>query len=201
MGSELESDTQRVLRAIRYAALKHRNQTLSDGLTPYVSHVFRVTYILRDLFGVDDHEVIVAAILHDVIEDTGTAADEIAQLFGQTIATYLEALTKNEALPKKLRDREYDEKLFNASEIVQIAKLADIYDNLSARIGTPKLASTLANARRILAGFERTIRTRRGKEALRRVEALITEIEEQPFGKRQTERNGSARTQSAAVTD
>jgi (p)ppGpp synthase/HD superfamily hydrolase len=174
---ELESDTQRVLRAIRYAALKHRAQTLSDGLTPYLSHVFRVTYVLRVLFEVDEEEIILATILHDVVEDTGTPQEEIVQLFGKTVGLYVEALTKNEALPKKLRDLEYAEKLFNASEIVQIAKLADIYDNLSARIGTPKLGTTLENARRIMAGFQTTIRTRRGRNALGRVAALIAEIE------------------------
>jgi hypothetical protein len=177
MRSELESGTQVVLRAFRYAAIKHRYQTLSDGQTPYFSHVVRVTFILRDLFDIDDQEIIVATILHDVVEDTGTSLDEIDQLFGRTIAYYVEALTKNEALPKRRREREYDERLFNAPEIVQIAKLADIYDNLSARIGTSKLSNTLENALRITAGFEKTIRTRRGKNALRHVRSLIAEIE------------------------
>jgi (p)ppGpp synthase/HD superfamily hydrolase len=178
MRSELESGTQQVLRAFRYAAIKHRYQTLTDGQTPYFSHVVRVTFILRDLFDIDDQDIIVATVLHDVVEDTGTSLDEIDQLFGRTIAYYVEALTKNEALPKRRRELEYDERLFNAPEIVQIAKLADMYDNLSARIGTPKLQNTLENARRITAGFEKTIRTRRGKNALRHVRILITEIEE-----------------------
>jgi guanosine-3',5'-bis(diphosphate) 3'-pyrophosphohydrolase len=179
MPSELESGIQPILRAFRYAAVKHRYQTLSDGQTPYFSHIARVTYILCDLFHIDDQEVIIAAIIHDVVEDTGTPLEEIGQLFGRTIAHYVEALTKNEALPKKRREREYDEKLFNAAEIVQIAKLADIYDNLSARIGTPKLVGTLENARRITKGFERTLRTRRGKNALRHARLLIGEIENQ----------------------
>ncbi|HEX3443408.1 MAG TPA: HD domain-containing protein [Chthoniobacterales bacterium] len=178
MRSELESGTQRVLRAFRYAAIKHRYQTLSDGQTPYFSHVVRVTFIVRDLFDIDDQDIIVATILHDVVEDTGTSLNEIDQLFGRTIAYYVEALTKNEALPRRRREQEYDERLFNAPEIVQIAKLADMYDNLSARIGTPKLQNTLENARRITAGFEKTIRTRRGKNALRHVRVLIAEIED-----------------------
>jgi (p)ppGpp synthase/HD superfamily hydrolase len=175
----LNSDTQMVLRAFHYAAVKHRNQTLSDGVTPYFSHVVRVTYILRDLFDIDDQEIIVATILHDVVEDTETTLDEIARLFGKTIAVYVDALTKNDTLPKKMRDHEYDKKLFNASEVVQIAKLADIYDNLSARLGTPKLPSTLENAERITAGFKKTIRTKRGRNALRQVRNLMSEIQSQ----------------------
>ena len=178
MRSELESDTQLVLRAFRYAAIKHRYQTLADGQTPYFSHIARVTYILRDLFDINDQQIMVAAILHDVVEDTGTSLDEISQLFGRTIAYYIEVLTKDEALPKGRREREYDERLFNAPEIVQIAKLADIYDNLSARTGTAKLQSTLQNAQRIAMGFEKTIGTRRGKNALRHVRLLMAEIED-----------------------
>lgn len=196
MPSELESGTQLVLRAFRYAAVKHRYQTLSDGQTPYFSHVVRVTFILRDLFDIDDQQIIVATILHDVVEDTGTSLDEISQLFGRTIAYYVEVLTKNEALPKRRREREYDERLFNAPEIVQVAKLADIYDNLSGRVGTSKLQSTLENAQRITAEFQKTIRTRRGKNALRHVRLLIAEIENRlpsPLGS--IAEPGPARTQ------
>ena len=191
MRSELESGTQLVLRAFRYSALKHRYQTLPDGQTPYFAHVVRVTFILRDLFDIDDQDIIIATILHDVVEDTGTSLDEIDQLFGRTIAYYVEALTKNEALPKRRREREYDERLFNAPEIVQIAKLADMYDNLSARVGTPKLQNTLENARRISGGFERTIRTRRGKNALRHVRLLIAEVEKIGPTPGQIERSGT----------
>jgi (p)ppGpp synthase/HD superfamily hydrolase len=184
MEPELGSGTQRILRAFQYAATKHRYQILSDGQTPYFSHVVRVTFILRDLFDIDDQQALIATILHDVVEDTGTSLDEIAQFFGRTIANYVGILTKDDALPKRRREREYHERLFNAAEIVQIAKLADIYDNLSVRIGTPKLPGTLENARRITAGFEKTIRSSRGKNALRRVRRLIVEIEtRQPPGR------------------
>jgi (p)ppGpp synthase/HD superfamily hydrolase len=202
MESELESGTQRILRAFQYAAVKHRDQTLADGQTPYFSHVARVTFILRDLFEIDDQEAIIAAILHDIVEDTGTSLDEIAQFFGRTIANYVGILTKDDALPKRSREREYHERLFNAAEIVQIAKLADIYDNLSVRIGTPKLPSTLENARRITAGFEETIRSGRGKSALRRIRVLIAEIEtrlalaDQRLGRRVSRERKTSRQRS-----
>ena len=180
MDSELSSPLQTTLRAFRYAAFKHRDQKMSDGITPYFSHVVRVTWILRDLFGVHDQNVIIATILHDVIEDTSTTETEIAAEFGPTAARYVGLLTKDESLPKKQREREYDEKLKNAPEIVKVAKLADIYDNLCARIGTPKLASTLANARRITEAFSRTMAGARGLQALAHVQGLIAEIEALP---------------------
>jgi (p)ppGpp synthase/HD superfamily hydrolase len=132
-----------------------------------------------------------------VVEDTATTLEELTGLFGKTIAHYVDALTKDDALPKQRREREYDEKLLNAPEIVQIAKLADIYDNLSARVGTPKLRGTLENAQRLVAGFEKTIRTRRGKKALRHVRRLIAEIEEARPAPGKTVKTGAARTRNA----
>jgi guanosine-3',5'-bis(diphosphate) 3'-pyrophosphohydrolase len=181
--SVLNSPTQIVLQAFRYAALKHRQQTLPDGLTPYFVHVVRVCWILRDVFQIKDTATIVASILHDVVEDTNTGVEEIEELFGKTIAQYVDLLTKDPALPKRQRDRDYDEKLLNAPEPVQIAKLADLYDNLSRRIGTPRLPSTIKNARRLATKFERLLTSRRGRAALNRVQQLISEIESTDLGR------------------
>jgi guanosine-3',5'-bis(diphosphate) 3'-pyrophosphohydrolase len=180
--SELDSPTQIVLQAFRYAAFKHHQQTLSDGVTPYFAHVVRVNWILRDLFHIKDTPTIIAAILHDVVEDTDTDIEEIEELFGGTIAQYVDLLTKNQALPKREREREYDNKLENAPENVQIAKLADLYDNLSRRIGTPRLPSTVKNARRLAEKFNRLLTSKRGRSALYHVQRLILEIEQTELG-------------------
>lgn len=177
MPSELQSPTQSILGAIRYAASRHRHQMLSDGYTPYISHVFRVTWILRDHFNVDDHDLIIATLLHDVIEDTPATQNEITKRFGPKVAGYVEALTKDESLPKKHREKEYLDRLVQAPEPVQIAKLADVFDNLSARIGTVKLRRTLENARRLTAAFSETIVSAKARRALSCVQQLISEIE------------------------
>jgi (p)ppGpp synthase/HD superfamily hydrolase len=182
--SELNSPTQIVLQAFRYAALKHRQQTLADGVTPYFVHVVRVCWILRDVFQIKDTATIVASILHDVVEDTGTGIEEIEELFGKTIAQYVDLLTKNPTLPKRQREREYDEKLLNAPEAVQIAKLADLYDNLTRRIGTTRLPSTIKNARRLAAKFDLLLTSRRGRAALGRLQQLISEVDSTELGPR-----------------
>jgi (p)ppGpp synthase/HD superfamily hydrolase len=181
--SELNSQTQIVLQAFRYAALKHRQQTLADGVTPYFVHVVRVCWILRDVFQVKDSATIVASILHDVVEDTATGIEEIEELFGKTIAQYVDLLTKDPALPKRQREREYDEKLLNAPETVQIAKIADLYDNLSRRIGTTRLPSTIKNARRLAGKFELLLTSRRGRAALGRLQQLISEVDSTDLGR------------------
>ena len=183
--SELNSPTQIVLEAFRYAALKHGQQTLADGVTPYFVHVVRVCWVLRDVFQIKDTATIVASILHDVVEDTGTGIEEIEELFGKTIAQYVDLLTKDPALPKRQREREYDEKLLNAPETVQIAKIADLYDNLSRRIGTTRLPSTIKNARRLATKFELLLSSGRGRAALGRLQQLISEIESTELGRLQ----------------
>jgi (p)ppGpp synthase/HD superfamily hydrolase len=181
--SELNSPTRIVLQAFRYAALKHRQQTLADGETPYFVHVVRVCWILRDVFQIKDTASIVASILHDVVEDTNTSIEEIEELFGKTIANYVDLLTKDPTLPKRQREHDYDEKLLNAPETVQIAKLADLYDNLTRRIGTTRLPSTIKNARRLAGMFEPLLKSRRGQAAVGRLQQLISEIESSELGR------------------
>ena len=159
---------------------------LSDGVTPYFAHVVRVSWILRDLFKIKDTATIVAGILHDVVEDTDTSLQEIEDQFGKTIAQYVDLLTKNQALPKRQRERDYDEKLLNAPENVQIAKLADLYDNLSRRIGTQRLPPTVKNARRVADKFEQLLTSKRARAALSRVQQLISEIEDTELRRRPT---------------
>jgi len=115
--------------AVAFAARKHRNQTRKDKTTPYVSHVYRVALTVRDVFGCSDPQALVAALLHDTIEDTTTDYDEVAEQFGTLIADLVAALTKNMALPEQQREDEYDSRLARADWRARLIKLADAYDN------------------------------------------------------------------------
>ncbi|MEO7931554.1 MAG: HD domain-containing protein [Chthoniobacterales bacterium] len=166
-----------VLRAAAFAARKHRSQTRADGVTPYFSHVTRVTFVLRDLYGIDDPTALAAAFLHDTLEDTDTDYDELADNFGKLVADYVVALTKNAMLPKNVRDTEYFARLAAAPEVVQIIKLADCYDNVTDRAGGPKMPKTMETAKKLLVQFEPNLRTEAGKKASRFLQTLISEIE------------------------
>ena len=168
---------QELLKAASYAARKHGDQKRADGFTPYFAHVSRVTLILRHHFKVQDNEVLTAALLHDVIEDTNTDHDEIAEIFGARVARYVILLTKNKLLSKKLREAEYERKLRRAPEIVQIAKLADVFDNLSDRVGSNKLPKTAETAKKWLKIFKAKLKSTSGKLAHRKVSQLLLEIE------------------------
>ena len=81
-------------RAYVYAMKAHGTQTRASG-DPYFSHPLEVAAILTDL-KLDD-ATIVAALLHDTIEDTEATRAEIDQIFGQKIGVLVEGLTKLKA--------------------------------------------------------------------------------------------------------
>ncbi len=80
-----------VLKAYEVGAKAHDGQTrLSGG--PYISHPIAVAQILADM-GLDG-QTIAAAILHDVVEDTETALEDLETLFGDEIASLVDGVSK-----------------------------------------------------------------------------------------------------------
>ncbi len=78
-------------RAVEYANQKHCNQKRKDG-SPYIIHPLAVAAIVTEI-GLDT-DAILAALLHDCIEDTDASHDEIAKIFGVTVAELVEGVTK-----------------------------------------------------------------------------------------------------------
>ena len=85
-------------------------------------------------------------------------------------------LTKNPLLPKKQREQDYQQRLSTAPEPVIIAKMADLYDNLSDRINSHKLRRTAATAERLLKVFASRVKTPVGRGAHEKLSALLEEI-------------------------
>ena len=84
-------DTQRLFSAFTYADNAHAGQLRKDG-SPYITHPLAVAEIVAELEL--DTDSIIAALLHDCIEDTGATHEEIAKLFGNTVADLVEGVTK-----------------------------------------------------------------------------------------------------------
>ena len=142
----------RLLRAAAFAARAHRQQWRKDGQTPYVSHVFRVCLTVRQVFGVDDDDVLTAALLHDTIEDTLTDFDDIESHFGPQIAGWVRALTKDKREQEPVRENKYIEELAVSPWQVKACKLADVHDNLLDSEGFPpdRRAKTFRRSRQYL---------------------------------------------------
>ena len=86
-----QADIEQVWAAYRYAAFAHQGQTRRSG-EPYISHPVAVACILAKLHL--DLPTLLAALLHDVVEDTGVAISEISERFGKQVAELVEGLTK-----------------------------------------------------------------------------------------------------------
>ena len=116
-------------RAVSFAARKHAGQLRKDGQTPYFAHPVRVAIIVQHVFGHADETALVAALLHDVIEDTTVDYDKLSEDFGCDVANAVAALSKDSRLPEEQREAEYDRQLSAASWQARLVKLADVYDN------------------------------------------------------------------------
>lgn len=135
------------LEAVSFAARRHRHGLRKDGRTPYVAHVFRVTMTVRDVFGCDDPTALVAALLHDTIEDTGADFDEIEEHFGRPVAECVAALTKNASLPEPEREADYDRRLAAGPWQARLVKLADTHDNFLDASSSTQVATERIRAR------------------------------------------------------
>ena len=78
-------------RAFRYAEAQHAGQLRKSG-EPYIIHPLHVAIIVAELEL--DMDAIIAALLHDCIEDTGSTHEDIAKLFNPTVADIVEGVTK-----------------------------------------------------------------------------------------------------------
>ena len=85
-------DLDRVRSAYEYAAAAHADQKRRDG-SPYVTHCIATAEIIYTELGLDE-ERIIAALLHDVIEDTPITHEDVKKLFGSTVADIVEGVTK-----------------------------------------------------------------------------------------------------------
>lgn len=120
-----------VFRALEFAAHKHRDQRRKDAdATPYINHPIQLARLLIDDGGLTDTDVIVAAILHDTVEDTRTTTEELEREFGAAVARLVMEVTDDKRLPKDVRKRLQVEQAATLSRGARLVKLADKICNL-----------------------------------------------------------------------
>ncbi|MDH5632090.1 MAG: HD domain-containing protein [Gammaproteobacteria bacterium] len=131
-------DTGLVLKALDFAADKHRHQRRKGAeASPYINHPIDLANVLWHEGGVTDAVVIAAAILHDTIEDTETTIDELRNLFGERICEIVLEVTDDKDLPPDQRKRIQVEKAPHASHMAKQVKLADKICNLRDILAYP----------------------------------------------------------------
>lgn len=107
-----EEQMERIRRGYEFAAEAHKTQKRRSG-EPYIIHPIAVATILAKELEMTDNTVI-AAFLHDVVEDTDHTIEEIQELFGEDVAKLVDAVTK-----RKKANYEYSKQVDNYRQILE----------------------------------------------------------------------------------
>jgi guanosine-3',5'-bis(diphosphate) 3'-pyrophosphohydrolase len=163
-----------VIRALAFAADKHKNQRRKDReASPYINHPIALAQILVNEASVTDPVAVVAAVLHDTVEDTDTTLDELTAVFGAEVAGIVAEVTDDKALSKEERKRLQEVHAPTASFRAQQVKLADKIGNLRDLASSPPARWDLERKRAYFDWAKRVIDGVRGRHQA--LEALFDE--------------------------
>jgi len=155
----------RLTEAYDYAARHHRDQRRNGGLAePYVNHVIEVAArVARSPLA--DEDTVIAALLHDIVEDTlGTEAEIVAR-FGAPVAAMVMEVTDDKTLPKAERKLRQEASSAGKSPGAKRIKLADKTANLTALVESPPVDWETARRTAYVDWAERVIAGCRGVDA------------------------------------
>jgi guanosine-3',5'-bis(diphosphate) 3'-pyrophosphohydrolase len=132
------NDLTTLIQAINFAAKKHRSQKRkgADG-EPYINHPLEVLNLLTSVGKIEDFNVLIAAVLHDTIEDTKTTKEEIIELFGAEVCEMVLELTDDKTLPKPVRKQLQIEHVPYISKDAKQIKLCDKISNIRDILENP----------------------------------------------------------------
>jgi guanosine-3',5'-bis(diphosphate) 3'-pyrophosphohydrolase len=134
----LHHDVSLLIRAIDFAARKHRMQRRKDHeASPYINHPIALMSVLCVEADVTDTAILAAAALHDTIEDTETTLTELENEFGSQIAGIVAEMTDDKNLPKAVRKQLQIERASHKSKEATLVKLADKTCNLRDMASRP----------------------------------------------------------------
>jgi guanosine-3',5'-bis(diphosphate) 3'-pyrophosphohydrolase len=168
-------DMAQVIDAIAFAAQKHRHQRRKDvHASPYINHPIELVQVLVSEAGVLDTAVLVAAILHDTIEDTQTTEQEIAARFGSAIASVVLELTDDKNLPKLQRKAAQVARAAAATRNARLVRLADKICNLRDVADSAPVGWSVARCREYFDWARSVVDGMRGTHTV--LEALFDEI-------------------------
>ncbi len=127
-----------ITEAMLFAAQRHVDQRRKGAAQePYVNHLAEVAMLVAKVTGGRDPSLVIAAMLHDTLEDTPTSSGELATLFGEDVAGLVQEVTDDKSLPKAERKRLQVENAPSKSNRAKLIKLADKISNVRAMTISP----------------------------------------------------------------
>ena len=125
---------------LKFVTKKHAGQFRADGVTPYIQHPIRVAELVvkyKKSRNID--QIVAAALLHDVLEDTYTSYKELQDCFGEMIASMVMEVTTASYMPVLVGKSNYlKHKMLDMSPYALVIKLADRLSNLMDCKSLPK---------------------------------------------------------------
>ncbi len=155
-----------VVKAINFAAEKHKGQERRESGLPYITHPIIVSHLIAKYKGNSKHleELQCAALLHDTLEDTECTYKEIEREFGPLVASLVMELTSDDEMIAKLGKNDYlKNKMVNMSNYAFILKLIDRLSNIidkprgNYKANTIELMEFIMNNRKEITNRQRTI--------------------------------------------
>ncbi|MGI6247108.1 MAG: HD domain-containing protein [Pseudochelatococcus sp.] len=161
-------------RALAYAADAHANQRRKGAAQePYINHLIEVLDLVARATGGEDEELLIAALLHDVVEDTPISAEDLAAAFGARVARIVVENSDDMTLPKDERRRQRIAAMAHKSPEARIVKTADVISNLRAIAVSPPAGWGMDRRLGYLEGCRQLISAGRGANAV--IETLFDE--------------------------
>ena len=116
-------------KAIEFAAIAHRGQVRKGTTIPYITHLFSVALLLQKMDCEDD--IVVAGILHDIVEDTEYTLSDVEERFGKRVADIVKGCSEpSKDASWETRKKHTIEYLKNASYEIKVVVCADKLHNL-----------------------------------------------------------------------
>ena len=161
-----ENDLKLLLRALAFAAAKHKNQRRKDvDASPYINHPISLADVLCNEGHITDIEVICGALLHDTVEDTDTGPEELEAEFGKAIRDIVMEVTDDKTLPKGERKQAQIDHAAGISDKAKLVKLADKISNLRDVASSPPPGWSLERRREYFDWAKAVIDRLRGVDA------------------------------------
>ena len=155
-----------LLSALTYAAQQHSRQRRKGGDDiPYINHPIDVAAILAVEAGIQDEAVLMAAALHDTVEDTPTTLAELEERFGAEVAGFVAEMTDDKELPKMRRKELQIEHAPDLTRGAKLLKLADKISNVRDLAANPPHGWSVARQVEYLDWTEAVVAGCRGADA------------------------------------
>jgi (p)ppGpp synthase/HD superfamily hydrolase len=160
------SDIVAVARALDFAARMHSSQRRKgEAGEPYVNHLAEVALLVAEATEGKDPVAVLAALLHDAIEDTPTTREELEREFGPEVAGIVAEVTDDKSLPKTERKRLQEENAPHKSPRAKLVKIADKTSNLRSIAKSPPVGWDLDRQRQYFDWAARVVSGCRGTNA------------------------------------